>query len=60
MRHVVAVEHPARPLAGVERDDDTLVRGHMHRVTHRTGKPPIADLNHLESVPVQVHRVRHH
>ena len=54
MRHVVAVQHPARGLACVDGDGHHPHRRHMHGVAYRAGKPLSPKAHHLEGVTVQV------
>ena len=55
----MAVEGPEPGIVRIENDGDGAPRRHQYRVAHGAGKALAVDLDDLELVPVQVHRMRH-
>ena len=48
VRHVVAVQHPARGLSGVKRDGDHAHRGDMHSIAQCPAQRCAVQADHLE------------
>jgi hypothetical protein len=59
-REIVAVKRPAAGIVGVKGDGDAAHRGHEDGIAHGTCEWGTVYRDHLESVTMKMHRVRHH
>src|SRR5882672_9508852 len=57
---IVAVKRPTAGVVGVEGDGDATHRRHQDGISHGTCELGTVYRDHLESVTMKVHRVRHH
>src|SRR5579863_968510 len=57
---VVAVKRPAARIVGIKGDGDAAHRWHQDSISHGTCEWSTVYRDHLESVAVKVHRMRHH
>jgi hypothetical protein len=55
----MTVEGPKSWIIGVKSDHDAPARWHQYGIAHGAGKALAVDLDDLEFVTVQVHRMRH-
>jgi hypothetical protein len=55
----VAVEGPEARIVGVKGHHHASARRHQHCVAHRPGEALAVDLDDLEFMPMQMHRMRH-
>src|SRR5690625_138424 len=60
MRHMVAMQHPARGFARVECDIDLRHRRHIYSVPEGARDRASVQPDDLEHMSVQMHRVAHH
>src|SRR6266480_3770385 len=57
---IVAVKRPTAGVVGVEGDGDAAHRWHQDGITHGTCEWSTVYCDYLESVAMEVHRMRHH
>ena len=57
---IVTVERPSPGIVGVESDPDTAHRRDQNSVADGSLDRPAVDRDHLESMAMQMHRMRHH
>ena len=55
----MAVKRPEARIVGIECDNHTAAWRHQHGVAYRAGKALSINLDDLELVPVQMHRMWH-
>src|SRR4051794_29940556 len=55
----MAMKGPGPRIVGIEGNHHAAVRGHQYRIADRTREPHPIDLDDLELVSVQMHRMRH-
>ena len=56
----MAMKKPTPGIVSIERDSDRALHRNKNCVTHGAAQSTPVDPDHLEMVPMKVHRMRHH
>lgn len=60
IRHMMAMQHPARGFARIQPNRPHRLRWNIYRVADRAVRGVSVEIHHLEHMPVQVPRMPHH